>query len=173
VDNYRHFLGAIPVFRGLSDDELADLARSFRLQRVAAGEVVCKEGEPGDSAFVLASGTAEVTKRTAQGDEQVLAELVAPTIVGEMTLLDRAPRSATVRMKAGGELYRLGCAELDSLKAQYSRAAFKLVRNLALLLCERLRDTNDKINAFFEDPEKSLAEMRARQNRLMATRGGR
>jgi CRP/FNR family transcriptional regulator, cyclic AMP receptor protein len=167
---YRHFLANLPLFRGLTPDELADLARVLRLERVAAGQEICREGGPADAAFVIASGTALVLKKTAQGDEQLLAELGAPTVVGEMALLDRGARSASVRMKVGGELYRLSCTDFDALRAQYSRGAAKLVKNLALILCERLRDTNDRINAFFADPERSLDEMRARQNRLSASR---
>lgn len=170
---YTHFLGHIPVFKGLGEADLADLARLFKLQRVPDGTVLCNEGELGDAVFILSAGRVEVMKRTAQGDLQPLAELTAPTVVGEMALLDRGPRSATVRVKGGAEVYRIACADFDVLRGQFNRAAYKVIHNLALVLCERLRDTNEKIESFFADPERSLAEMKARQARLWEQRQAR
>ena len=58
----------------------------------ANSEYIFREGESAAYAYVIKSGTVEITKHSADG-EQVLAELVAPTIFGEMALIDGNPRS--------------------------------------------------------------------------------
>ena len=62
------------------------------------GEYIFREGESAAYAYVVKSGTVEITKHSADG-EQVLAELVAPTLFGEMALIDGNPRSAGARAK--------------------------------------------------------------------------
>ena len=59
------------------------------------GEYIFREGESAAYAYVIKSGTVEIVKRSAQG-VQVLAELTAPTIFGEMALIDGNPRSASL-----------------------------------------------------------------------------
>ena len=64
----------------------------------ANSEYIFREGESAAYAYVIKSGAVEITKHSADG-EQVLAELVAPTIFGEMALIDGNPRSAGARAK--------------------------------------------------------------------------
>ena len=67
-------------------------------QSYTDGEYIFREGESAVFAYIVKSGTVEVTKRSAAG-EQVLAELAPPTIFGEMALRDGNPRSAGARAK--------------------------------------------------------------------------
>lgn len=72
----------------------------------ADGEVICRQGEPGDRMFVLQAGRAEVL-REEEGTEVVVGELRAGEIFGEMAIIDRLPRSATVRSKGTSRLLTL------------------------------------------------------------------
>ena len=60
------------------------------------GEYIFREGESAAYAYVIKSGAVEITKHSTAG-EQILAELTAPTIFGEMALIDGNPRSAGAR----------------------------------------------------------------------------
>ena len=93
LSHYAQFLGHLPLFKGLSPDELAEICRTFRMRAFKQGDVLCQQGEPSDGMFVIERGSATVSIRTAQGDEQVISQLTGPTVVGEMALLDGAPSS--------------------------------------------------------------------------------
>ena len=67
-------------------------------KRFTNGEVICRQGETGDRMFVIQSGKVEVV-REEDGTESVVGTLGQGEIVGEMAIIDRQPRSATVRAK--------------------------------------------------------------------------
>lgn len=87
------------------DDAALDMLRS-NLEDAVFGdaEIICREGDVGDSFFVLRRGTVEVVARGASGHQAHVADLTAPAFFGEMALLTGEPRAATVRAKGDAEL---------------------------------------------------------------------
>jgi CRP-like cAMP-binding protein len=114
-------LRASPLLQSLSDDELAAVVQAFVLVRCAPGHVVLTEGEPGQSVFVLASGSVRVFVRDAGGRNVEVAELAEGAFFGEMATLSSRPRSATVTAAAPCELLELNRAALDALCAAHPR----------------------------------------------------
>lgn len=92
----RHRLGDVPLFAGLPPAALDDLARESRTRRYAAGQVLWSEGDPGEALLVLEDGQLRVSRFTGAGVEVVLAVVEAPAAIGELALLDGAPRDAAV-----------------------------------------------------------------------------
>lgn len=172
IVGYSKLLGHLPIFKGLTDTEAGDLAQLMHLEQKKEGTVLCAEGTPGDVVYILESGTAVAAKRTAQGDEQILATIEAPSVIGELALIDGAVRSATVRAKTQVAVYTIAVKDFEALRAKLHPGAHKILRNLALTLCDRLRETNERIGEFFADPEKSLAAMQKRQKELWKMRQG-
>jgi small-conductance mechanosensitive channel len=117
-------MAANRLFAVLSSEEQARLCASGSLMRFGPGETIVREGEPGDSLFLLLSGEVEVRKRGADGSEAAVAVLPAGEVFGEMTLLLDAPRSATVR----------AVAETDLLEVERSCVSELLQHNPQLLL---------------------------------------
>jgi CRP/FNR family transcriptional regulator, cyclic AMP receptor protein len=94
-------LRAVPLFASLAPEELSCLARAGLERHFAPNDVLCLEGEPGDEVFVLLTGEVAILRR--DGDEQkVIAREKAGGFVGEMAVIDPAPRSATVVAGEGG-----------------------------------------------------------------------
>lgn len=91
-----HRLGEIPLFASLSAAVLAELARVSRPRRYPAGQILWSEGDPGDALLVLEVGQLRISRYTSGGAEAVLAVVEAPAAVGELALLDGAPRDAAV-----------------------------------------------------------------------------
>lgn len=85
-------LRSIPLFDGCGTAELADIARLADEIDVPAGAILTRQGRPGRECFVVVDGEASVIV-----DRHVIARVGPGTILGEMALLDRQPRSATVR----------------------------------------------------------------------------
>jgi CRP-like cAMP-binding protein len=94
-------LKAIDMFGGLEPEDLAVLAREGRESWFAPNEVLFREGEPGDEIFVLLAGEVSVLRR--DGDVDRLVATVGPgSVIGELAVLDPAPRNATVVATYGG-----------------------------------------------------------------------
>ena len=102
----------IPLFSHLSEDAFIRVIGSLKLRRHTAGEPVLKEGETGDSFFMLADGMVEVSKKL-NGSDTVLAHLHQGAVFGEMALVSNAPRAATVTAMEDVDLLELSRAELE------------------------------------------------------------
>jgi CRP-like cAMP-binding protein len=86
---------------------------------------VIEQGDPADAMYVVAAGEVAVTARDAAGEPRHLASLTAPSYVGEIGLLERIPRTATVRTSAASELWRIDGEEfLAALTAAPPAPAF-------------------------------------------------
>lgn len=90
------------------------LLKRFARIRVAAGEVVIREGDAGDAYYLIESGRCDVTRRVG-GGELPLAELKAGDAFGEEALVAHARRNATVTMRTKGVLLKLGQEDFDAL----------------------------------------------------------
>ncbi len=83
------------LFAGMSPASLESIARVMKTRRFRRGEVLFHEGDPGDSLFIVASGSVKVVVPSDEGEEAILVTLGAGDSLGELSLLDGAPRSAS------------------------------------------------------------------------------
>jgi MFS family permease len=95
-----------PMFAGLPASRLEAAAAELVERPMAAGEVIVREGDPADRFYVVAAGAVRVS-RTHDGGEQVLRDLGAGDVFGEIGLLERSPRTATVTAIEAGTLLAL------------------------------------------------------------------
>jgi signal transduction histidine kinase len=103
-----------PLFEGLSDDELQQLMDNAQPVSLRAGEVLMRQGEPGDTAFVVLSGEFEVHKQS--GQSKIKIDIRNPgDVLGEMALLSQAPRSATVTAATNCETLCISKEVFDNL----------------------------------------------------------
>jgi hypothetical protein len=108
-----------PLFSGVPREELASLLTLVAPIKVSGGSSVVREGEPGDSLFLVVSGTLRVTTRGEEGAEIELATLQPGDFFGEVALLTRRPRTATVTAVTESELLRLDHATVDELRRRH------------------------------------------------------
>ena len=106
------WLGAVPLFSGLSGSALANLAAHVSLERYAPDEVVVREGDPGERLYVIARGELDVLV----GAEQQRVNVLGPgDYFGELALLNGGSRTATVRATQPTEVYGLDRADFLAL----------------------------------------------------------
>lgn len=127
-------LSSVPLFSACSRAELARIAALADYVEIPAGKTMTEEGLPGEEAFVIASGTAEATLRG-----EPVATFDAGQIVGEMSLLDKGPRSATVVAVTDLEVLVLDSRGFYSLLREAPSVAIKILQSLT----ERLRRTEN------------------------------
>lgn len=130
------------LFEGLSPEELEAIAALFRPRAFRAGEIVTTQGERGDELFLVSQGFVEVTLQQPGSDAEPrsVVHLGPGQLVGEMALVDRGPRSATVRALTDGTL--LQALQRDAfleLCEKNPRLGYVVMRNMAADLSFKLR----------------------------------
>jgi len=115
-----------PLFEGLSDEELGQLMDMAEPVTLRPGEILIKQGELGDSAYVVISGDFEVQKQS--GQSLIKIDVRNPgDVVGEMALLSRAPRNATLIAKTDGEVLRIPQEAFEKLLVSSTTAAMAVL----------------------------------------------
>jgi CRP/FNR family cyclic AMP-dependent transcriptional regulator len=97
-------LARISLFAGLDRAELAAIARHAFVRRLARGQILFSQGEPSDHLFLVRSGRLRVYVASTHGEELVLSVSGPGAALGELSVLDREPRSATVEALEAAEL---------------------------------------------------------------------
>ena len=141
-------LKQVPLFADLSDDDLNWLLESAETVSLAAGSLLMQEGDPGDALYVLLDGEVKVTKRSGQ-QEVVLAVRGSGEMIGEMSLLERVPRSASVYAGRDSRLLKIGQDVFKQLVSIRPSAALAALRTVTA----RLRNTQ----AMLQQSEKMAA----------------
>jgi len=132
-----NFFSALP--NGLSDHLFA----KARLLRVKAGRTVFMAGEPGDGCYYVDQGLLKVSVLSASGRERILAILGSGTLVGELSMLDEGPRSATVACVRDSGLRFIRRADFQA----FAEAHPEVYKYLVSLLAQRLRLTDGTVAA--------------------------
>jgi CRP-like cAMP-binding protein len=123
-------LRRVPLFAGVAPSRLKLLA--FTSDRVSyrAGDVLFKQGDPGDAAYVVLSGTADILVN-AGGDQIKVASIEDNSIIGEIAILCDVARTATVKASAPLETLRIKKDQFIRLLAEFPEMAVEIMRVLA------------------------------------------
>jgi CRP-like cAMP-binding protein len=130
-DLYLDHLAQVPLFSTCSRKDLQKLGRASDEIAVGAGKVLVQEGKPGHEFFLIEDGTAEVRR-----NNRKVATLGKGDFFGELSLLDRSPRSATVVAQSDMTLVVLGQREFAGVIDEVPAMAHKLLAALAARLRE-------------------------------------
>ena len=139
-----------PIFRGLSDAQLGSVTAVLVKRQVRAGETIFAEGERSSSLYLLTAGSVGTSKRlglaardgSGPAKQKTLVHLSAPQFFGEMGLLSDLDRSATITTDTDCEMLELRRADFERLAQTDPTLGYLLVRNVAVVLADRLRRTD-------------------------------
>ncbi len=129
-------LGDIPLFSNLTKKERMELARHVDELPIKNGAVLTRQGAAGDAFYLIVEGKADVIK-----NGKKIARLGAGDSVGEMSLLDGEPRSATVMMTSDGSVLTMPRREFSGVLREIPAIAYKMLVTLSL----RLREANSRL----------------------------
>ena len=122
-------LRKVPLLADLPEEDLDRLADMIRAEEVTAGDVLFQEGDAGERAYVIEGGEIEIVKGS-EGREVLLAVRKAGEVIGEMSLVEDAPRMAGARARTDARLLVIEREDLDRLldtSASAARAVFDTV----------------------------------------------
>ena len=137
-------LQQMPLFGGIREDALRFLLGVSRDVHMRRDAFFFREGEPGESMFVLDSGTVEVRKKAKHG-ALLLSRLGAGDCFGEMALIDLAPRSASVQALEACSAFEIFAASLHQLYERDLEQFALIQMNMARELSRRLRAADERL----------------------------
>jgi putative peptide zinc metalloprotease protein len=115
----RKLLKRVPLFVDCQPEMLARLADSLRTERFAAGEIVIRQGDPGDRFYIVELGYVSIWQRRSDGLEEMVHKVGPGQYFGEVALVSNAPRNASVRADTPLVLLSLGRKDFDRLVRRY------------------------------------------------------
>lgn len=139
-------LHRIPLFRFVSYQELVRVLNITTTRTYAEGEAIVREGDEGDTFFVVLRGHVRV-----HSGENTLAELRMGQHFGEMALIDSSPRSASVTALEESRILSIRRSEFYTLIANEHAIATKLLWSFCGVLAQRLRATSEQLAAHKAD----------------------
>ncbi|MEP7289166.1 MAG: DUF1003 domain-containing protein [Chloroflexota bacterium] len=131
-------LRGIPLFSLLDDQEIADLGQQLDEKHYLAGQLIISAGEPGDTMFIVQSGKVELFLQDSIDEHVTLGILDEGELFGELSLLDKAPRSASAIAVENTILLVVDSNDLIALVATHPHAALDMMS----MLGKRVRDAN-------------------------------
>ncbi|MDO9313312.1 MAG: Crp/Fnr family transcriptional regulator [Burkholderiaceae bacterium] len=133
----------VPIFSLLTNDQAQGIADSVVKRRYRRGEIIVEHGRKSNALFILLTGRARVLTADSRGREVILAVLQSGDYVGEMSLIDNEPHSATVRAEIQTDMLILGRPEFARCLPENSSLSYAIMRGLVA----RLRSADRQIES--------------------------
>jgi len=146
------FMLETPFFEKLEPKEVEQILHIMEVLKFEPEDLIFKEGDPGDSWYILYKGKVHALKHSANGDK-VVNILVPRTCFGEMSILDGSPRSATIKAVEESTVFRFPRAAFFSQLDDNNIVAYKLALQMALVLAQRHRRLTDRLVATLQELE--------------------
>jgi CRP/FNR family transcriptional regulator, cyclic AMP receptor protein len=142
-------LKKVALFEGLTSAQLQKVAAIAKKTAFEGSAFIFREGDTDQAMFVVLEGKVRISKQVPGVGEEALAILDKDQWFGEMALIDDSPRSADAIAHIPCTLLEIRRDKLDQLLFTDKELAYVLLWTFVRTLCGRLRETNDKIKAFF------------------------
>ena len=133
----------VPLFSVLTDVQATSVADAVIKRRFKRGEAIVEQGKKSNALFILLTGRARVVTADNRGREVILATMHPGDYIGEMSLIDNQPHSATVRAEVQTDVLMLGRVEFARCLPENTSMAYAVMRGLV----QRLRQADRKIES--------------------------
>src|SRR5215216_17255 len=159
-------LRTMDIFEALPSEELEIVAQLLRERRLGEGEVLCRQGDPGDALFIVTGGRIRLSTTDPSGNEKILTYFTDGQFFGEMSLLTGAPRSATATAETDSQLLVLDRRPFDELLASHAQ----IMREMLKVVSQRTLHTNQQLLA--DEPGNAVSVGAGRVYAVFSPRGG-
>ena len=139
-------ISGIPIFQDLNRRELRTVSEMLYDRSYEAGEDIFLTDQPGAAMFIITSGRVHILLDHESGESATpIAELEEGDFFGEIALLDNSPRSASARAVTKTNVLAIFRADLDKLILNEPYIAARIMKQLAIVLGMRLKETNKQV----------------------------
>jgi CRP/FNR family cyclic AMP-dependent transcriptional regulator len=147
----KDLLAQCGIFQGLDDNDLEKVRAIAHEKYFLENEIIFSEGDEGEAMYLIMEGTVRVEKgesglEGSAGTVEVIAVLYPSEVFGEIAIMDRETRSATVAANEPIKALEIRREDFEELLASDKDLALKCYRNFIRLLCHRLRSTNESLS---------------------------
>lgn len=136
-------LKQVPIFENLEPKELGEIEKLIHLRTYKPDEYVFRRNAPGEGLYIILKGIVDILTETTNGEENIVASLTEGDFFGELSLLDREPRSASAISRDHSELLGFFRPDLTDILKRKPHLGVKILFNVATVMGERLRKTNE------------------------------
>ena len=136
------------LVRGLSSDDVETIASLAEKRSFRGGDTIVRQFGADSDLMIVLDGSARIN--TFSGD--MIAEVGPGSLIGEVSLIDDQPRSATVVSVGGTETAVIPCDRLKALMNDRPGIELVILRNLSKVLCSRLRTANVQLDSVMAKP---------------------
>lgn len=140
-----NFVNNIQIFESLNSNEVSTMVKHMYFGKFEPGETVFCEGAVGKYVCFVVFGSLDVLKRNRVGEEVSIAVLHKGGSIGEMAIIDKSPRSATVKARTKATLLFIGRNEFDEILRRFPAIGIKILKGLSRLLSQNLRKTSTRL----------------------------
>jgi CRP-like cAMP-binding protein len=133
------FARSVSVFKGLIDSQLRSISSICRIVHVKQGDLIFEEGSTDRQLYMLLRGEAEILSGA---DQTVVGRVLAGDVLGEISLVDDAPHSATARAARDCQFIVLAHEDFRSLTKRYPRIGMTVLQNIARSLGNKLKSVD-------------------------------
>jgi signal transduction histidine kinase len=144
------------AFRGLDDDELAEVAAVTEFHTYPADHVLCEEGAYEDVLYIVAEGRIVISQKMVEAEQDRILRLGGRgEVVGEMALIQSAPRAATVRTTTECTVLEMEKKDFETILSRSPRMAIDLIR----ITLDRIRENDRRTIADLQKTNKVLRQL--------------
>lgn len=133
----------VPLFSMLTEAQAASVSQAVVKRRFKRGEAIVEQGKKSNALFIILTGRARVVSADGRGREVILASMTPGDYIGEMSLIDNEPHSATVRAEVQTDVLMLGRLEFARCLPENTSMAYAVMKGLV----QRLRHADRKIES--------------------------
>ena len=144
------------AFKGLEDSELEEVAALTEFRTYPPNHVLCQEGAYQDVLYIIADGRIVISQKMLDGDEERIVRLGGQgDVVGEMALIQNAPRAATVRTTTECTVLEMEKQDFETILSRSPRMAIDLIR----ITLDRIRENDQRTIADLQKTNKILRQL--------------
>lgn len=140
------FARGVSLFKGLSEVELHNLATICQIEQVKTGDTIFSQGDTKPNFYMVLSGGVDIR---VGAEDVIVGRVVAGDVLGEISLVERLPHSATAVAALNSQLIVLKHDEFDALIKRHPRIGVTVMRNLARSLGNKLKAMDSTVAQFY------------------------
>ena len=136
------FFNKVEFFKDLTKEAQTEISKKLDMRTYARDSIIVDEGSIGATLYIIGDGIVQVMKSKNEGAFKTLAILHSGDIFGELSLIDEAPRSATVKAVTDVTVYQFSKENFAKIREENPEVYFNIYENVSREICKRLRRMN-------------------------------